>query len=122
MSRLELPEQVNPQLLRRAAELRRHMTSEERIVWQQVRGNRLGVHFRRPPPLPPYIVDFYCHRARLVVELDGSPHRQQQGYDHLRDSYLARFGIRLLRVTNQSVRKDLPAVIHLIRNALRHSS
>ncbi len=81
MSRLELPGRANPELLRRAAELRRRMTPEERIVWQEVRGNRLGVHFRRQHPLPPYIVDFYCHQARLVVELDGSPHRHQQGYD-----------------------------------------
>ncbi len=121
MLRLELPERANPELLRRAAELRQHMTPEERIVWQELRGNRLGLHFRRQHPLPPYIVDFYCHQGRLVVELDGSPHRQQQGYDYLRDSYLARFGIRVLRVANQSVRDNLPAVIHLIRNALQHS-
>jgi very-short-patch-repair endonuclease len=121
MSRLELPEQVNPQLLQRAAELRRHMTPEERIVWQEVRGNRLGVHFRRQHPLPPYIVDFYCHQARLMVELDGSPHRQQQGYDKARDAYLARCGIRVLRMTNDSVRNDLPTVLHMIRDALRHS-
>ena len=92
MSRLELPVQVNPELLRRAAELRQHMTPEEQLVWQELRGNRLGVHFRRQHPLAPYIVDFYCHQAHLVVEIDGSPHRQQQGYDRLRDAYLARFG------------------------------
>jgi hypothetical protein len=74
------------------------MTPEERIVWEQLRANRLGVHFRRQQPLAPCIVDFYCHQARLVVEIDGSPHRQQQGYDQLRDSYLARCGIRVLRL------------------------
>ena len=120
MSRLVLPERANPELLRRAAELRQQMTPEERIVWQEVRGNRLGVHFRRQQPLAPYIVDFYCHQARRVVEIDGSPHRRQQGYDHLRDAYLARFGIRVLRVENHAVRNDLPAVIHLIRKASRH--
>jgi very-short-patch-repair endonuclease len=120
MSRLELSEQVNPELLRRATELRKHMTPEEQLVWQELRGNRLGVHFRRQHPLAPYIVDFYCHQARLVVEIDGSPHRQQQGYDRLRDAYLARFGIRMLRLANRSVRDDLPAVIYAIREALRH--
>jgi very-short-patch-repair endonuclease len=46
---------TNPELLRRAAELRQHMTPEERMVWQELRGNRLGVHFRRQQPLAPYI-------------------------------------------------------------------
>src|SRR5215471_840383 len=117
MLRLALGQPTNPELLRRAAELRRHMTPEERIVWQELRGNRLGVHFRRQQPLAPYIVDFYCHQARLVVEIDGSPHRQQQGYDRLRDAYLARFGIRVLRLANHSVRDDLPSVIYAIRDA-----
>ena len=117
MSRLELPERANPELLRRAAELRKHMTPEEQLVWQELRGNRLAVHFRRQHPLAPYIVDFYCHQARLVVEIDGSPHRQQQGYDRLRDAYLARFGIRMLRLADHSVRDDLPSVIHAIRDA-----
>jgi very-short-patch-repair endonuclease len=121
MLRLAFGQPTNPELLRRAAELRQHMTPEERIVWQELRGNRLGVHFRRQQPLAPYIVDFYCHQARLVVEIDGSPHRHQQGYDHLRDAYLARFGIRVLRVANHAVRDDLPGVIHLICNALRHA-
>ena len=120
MSRLELPKQVNPELLRRAAELRKHMTPEEQLAWQELRGNRLGVHFRRQHPPAPYIVDFYCHQARLAVEIDGSPHRQRQDYDQARDAYLARFGIRVLRLANHSVRDDLPSVIYSIRDALRH--
>jgi very-short-patch-repair endonuclease len=119
MSRLRLGDQINPELLHRAAELRRRMTPEERILWQELRGNRLGVHFRRQQPLAPYIVDDYCHQARLMVELDGSPHRKQQGYDELRDAYLARFGIRVLRLQNHSVRDALANVIAVIRDALQ---
>jgi very-short-patch-repair endonuclease len=96
------------------------MTLEERIVWMELRGSRLGAHFRRQQPLAPYIVDFYCHRARLLVEIDGSPHREQHGYDAARDEYLGRLGIRVLRITNASVRDDLPAVIRAIREALSH--
>jgi Protein of unknown function (DUF559) len=55
-----------------------------------------------------------------VVEIDGSPHRQQQGYDELRDGYLARFGIRVLRVADDSVRNDLRSVICAIYGALAH--
>lgn len=98
------------------------MTLEERIVWRELRGSRLGAHFRRQQPLAPYIVDFYCHRARLVVEIDGSPHREWQGYDAARDEYLGRLGIRVLRIANASVRDDLPAVIRAIRDALSRNT
>jgi very-short-patch-repair endonuclease len=119
MMLLTLSEQRNPELMRRALELRGRMTPEERAVWQELRGNRLGAHFRRQQPLAPYIVDFYCHAARLVVEIDGSPHRRQQGYDGMRDDYFRRCGIRVLRVSNVSVRNDLASVIAAIRAALR---
>jgi very-short-patch-repair endonuclease len=61
-------------------------------------------------------VDF--HVARLLVEIDGSPHRQQQGYDR-RDDYFRRRGIRVLRVSNVSVRNDLASVIAATRAAVR---
>ena len=69
--------------------------------------------------LAPYIVDFYCHAARLAVEIDGGPHREQQGYDRMRDDYFRRLGIRVLRVPNASVRDDLASLIAAIRAALR---
>jgi very-short-patch-repair endonuclease len=122
MPALTLREQRNPELMRRATELRKRMTPEERIIWQELRGNRLGAHFRRQQTLAPYIVDFYCHAARLVVEVDGSPHREQQGYDRMRDDYLRRYGIRIIRMSNDSVRDDLASVITTIRSALRRQS
>jgi very-short-patch-repair endonuclease len=108
--------------MRRATELRKRMTPEERIIWQELRSNRLGAHFRRQQALAPYIVDFYCHAARLVVEVDGSPHREQQGYDRMRDDYFRRQGIRVIRMSNESVRVDLASVIAAIRVALRTRS
>ena len=122
MPPLTLREQRNPELMRRALELRERMTPEERIIWQELRGNRLGAHFRRQQVLAPYIVDFYCHAARLVVEIDGSPHRAQQGYDRLRDDYFSRHGFRVLRLSNVSVRNDLASVIFAIRAALRRQT
>ena len=119
MPQLTLREQRNPELTPRALELRGRMTPEEHVIWQELRGNRLGAHFRRQQVLAPYIVDFYCHAARLVVEIDGSLHREQQGYDKMRDDYFRRCGIRVLRVSNGSVRDDLASVIAAIRAALR---
>jgi very-short-patch-repair endonuclease len=122
MPSLTLREQRNPELMRRALELRERMTPEERVIWQELRGNRLGAHFRRQQVLAPYIVDFYCHAARLVVEIDGSPHRAQQGYDRMRDEYFMRCGIWVLRLSNVSVRNDLASVIVAIRAALRRQN
>jgi very-short-patch-repair endonuclease len=122
MTVLTLREQRNPELMRRALELRGSMTPEERVIWQELRGNRLEAHFRRQQVLAPYIVDFYCHAARLVVEIDGSPHRAQQGYDGMRDDYFMRCGIRVLRLSNVSVRNDLASVILAIRKALRRQN
>ena len=119
MPALTLREQRNPELMRRATELRKRMTPEERIIWQELRGNRLGAHFRRQQTLAPYIVDFYCHAVQLVVEVDGTPHREQQGYDKVRDDYFRRHGIRVIRLSNGSVRDDLASVIAAIRVALR---
>jgi very-short-patch-repair endonuclease len=122
MPALTLREQRNPELTRRAMELRLRMTPEERAIWLELRGNRLGAHFRRQQVLAPYIVDFYCHAARLVVEIDGSPHREQQGYDRMRDDYLRRHSIRVLRLSNACVRDDLASVIGAIRTALREQN
>ena len=122
MPALTLREQRNPELMRRATELRKRMTPEECIIWQELRGNRLGTHFRRQQTLAPYIVDFYCHAARLVVEVDGSPHREQQGYDRVRDDYFRRHGIRVIRMSNESVQDNLASAIGAIRMALRRQS
>jgi len=84
-----------------------------------LRGNRLGAHFRRQQPVGAYILDFCALRAHLVVEVDGSPHSRQQGYDALRDQYLAGSGMRVLRITNDQVRHDLPSVLRAIRAALK---
>ena len=119
---LTLYEQRNPELMRRATELRKRMTPEECFIWQELRRNRLGAHFRRQQTLAPDIVDFYCHAARLVVELDGSPHREQQGYDRMRDDYFRQHGIRVIRMSNESVRDDLASAISAIRVALQRQS
>jgi len=90
---------INPQLPARtrstARQLREHCTNAERALWFRLRAGRLsGYKFRRQHPIPPYIVDFYCHELKLVVELDGSQHTyakdktrtkvvQHQGADRL---------------------------------------
>jgi len=109
---------VKPEQIRRARELRKHQRPDEKILWEELRGSRLGVHFRRPQLIAGYIADFYCHHAALVVELDGSGHQQQPGYDRLRDEAFTQLGIRTLRFSNQEVRNDPGAVVSQIMAAL----
>ncbi len=91
------------------------MTAEEGILWQHVRGNQLqGFHFRRQQVIDGFIVDFYCHAAGLVVEVDGGIHEQQAGYDAERDRVLAGRGLRILRIQNEEVRNDLAMVLRRI--------
>jgi very-short-patch-repair endonuclease len=88
-----------------ARKLRRDMTDAERKLWSLLRNNRLGVKFRRQVPYGPYILDFYCVKARLVVELDGSQHYTPEGKrrDAKRDAHLRSDGLEVLRFLNEEV-------------------
>src|SRR6267154_46572 len=96
----------------RAKQLRRQMTPAERVLWQALRSNRLsGFHFRRQQVIDGFIVDFYCHAAALIVEVDGSIHADQADYDAERDRILASRGFRILRVTNEQVMGAMAEVL-----------
>jgi very-short-patch-repair endonuclease len=76
-AKIVLKQRINPVKLDRAKEFRRNMTPEEKILWECLRGNKLnGLHFRRQQVIEGYIVDFYCHTARLDVEVDGKIHKR----------------------------------------------
>src|SRR5216684_1383025 len=95
---------VEPENLSRAKQLRREMTPAERALWMVLRRNALdGFHFRRQQVIEGYIVDFYCDAAKLAIELDGSVHEEQGEYDELRDEVIARQGVRFLRIPNEAL-------------------
>jgi very-short-patch-repair endonuclease len=113
-------QQVNPTLLGRARKMRREMTPPEQKLWQRLRAGRLeGLHFRRQQVIGRYIVDFYCHAASLVVELDGSGHLDQESYDQKRDEFLEEIGLKVLRFYNSQVESDLDIVLGVILEACR---
>ncbi len=94
------------------------MTPAETLLWERLRNRRLhGLKFRRQHPLGPFIADFYCAAARLVVEVDGGIHLEQQEQDAQRDAVLRAQGYRTLRVTNQAVLDDIEQVLHTIWQA-----
>jgi very-short-patch-repair endonuclease len=101
-----LGERVNdmPNGLGFAKVLRRSMTDTERLIWSHVRAGRFGEwKFRRQVPLGPYIVDFVCFRARLIVELDGGQHVDRAEYDADRTAGLEARGFRVIRFWNHDV-------------------
>jgi very-short-patch-repair endonuclease len=112
---------VTREKLQRARELRHEMTPAEKILWDEVRANKLGVHFRRQQIVAGFIVDFYCHAASLVIELDGGIHnaKNQKENDTEREKALREMGLKVIRFRNEEVIGQLPDVLNTIREALK---
>ena len=91
------------------------MTLAEKILWEELRANKLGVHFRRQQVIAGFIVDFYCHKAGLVVEVDGDVHDLQKEEDARREKVLSEMGLRIVRLGNDEVMKNLSVVVGKIR-------
>ena len=103
-----------------ARELRNAATDAERALWQHLRGRRLtGFKFRRQYPIAGYIVDFVCVEAKLVIELDGGQHADQQDYDAERTRRLEINGYRVLRFWNDDVLLRTADVLEEILRQLR---
>lgn len=95
---------VDPDKQHFAKQLRRTMTQAERLLWEVLRANRFhGLRFRRQQVTHGYIVDFYCHALRLVIEVDGSVHESTREWDAERDEVLRASGFTVVRVTNDDV-------------------
>ena len=110
-----------PKSVRRARDLRKRMTDAEMILWSRLRRDVAdGFRFRRQHPIGPYIADFACVRANLVVEVDGDTHGSDQGaeYDRRRNAYMAARGWQVLRVWNEDVYKRLDVVMEGIARTL----
>lgn len=108
-------QKVTKAKLQRAKELRHEMTPAEKILWEELRANKLGVHFRRQQVIQGFIVDFYCHKAGLVIEVDGDIHDLQKEEDERREKVLSQMGLRVVRFRNDEVLRDLSAVVNKIK-------
>jgi very-short-patch-repair endonuclease len=107
----------NARLKGPSRDLRKNMTEAESILWAKIRNKRIrGFIFYRQKPFGEYIVDFYCPRAKLVIELDGSQHfnKTNMENDKLRDEIINNLGFRVLRFTNAEVLTDIESVIKCI--------
>ena len=104
-----------PKLIDRAKRLRREATKQENHLWYDFLKN-YPVRFQRQKAIGHYIVDFYCHKAKLAVEIDGSQHYEETAmdYDQSRTRFLEQQGLTVLRFTNFDVDRHFEAVCSLI--------
>jgi len=103
---------IPAELLKRAREMRQNPAPAEAKLWQCLRNPQLGgFKFRRQTPLPPFIADFYCAECRLVIELDGDSHADNEAYDARRTKRLERDGLKVIRFLNTDVQSHLDAVL-----------
>ena len=112
---------VSDQLRANARALRRNSTDAERIIWSELRGDRLnGASFRRQVPIERYIADFVCHAAKLVIELDGGQHFTDQGEraDGRRSAVIEAKGFKVLRFSNHDVMTNRAGVLEAIAAAV----
>lgn len=105
----------DPKLRQFARELRKNATPYEKSVWEKIRRKQLGVEFHRQVPLDHFIVDFYCHEIMLAIEIDGRYHDYQILEDSQRQARLEKYGIKVIRFTNDEVERELEKVIANIR-------
>jgi very-short-patch-repair endonuclease len=97
--------------------LRNRMTTSESLLWEKLKGKQLmGLRFRRQHPIDFFIADFYCHQARLVIEIDGEIHQSRNEYDIGREAEMEKYKIKVIRFTNADVDSDLDMVLTRIRN------
>lgn len=108
-----------PRSTERARSLRQDSTTPERILWGMLRNRQLdGFKFRRQHPVGPFVADFYCAEAALIVELDGESHVGRYVEDRQRTAYLNQQGLRVLRVTNDDLVQHPQAVADAIARAV----
>ncbi len=104
----------------KARALRAQMTDAETLMWQQLRGRRFqGFKFRRQRPLGPYILDFVCLEAGLVIEIDGGQHAEQLAYDQARTALIESHQLTVIRFWNHEVMNDTAAVLENIWQTLQ---
>lgn len=102
----------------RRKELRNNPTQQEIILWKHLRKSNLGFKFTRQHSIGPYIVDFYCPKKRMIIEVDGNQHHENKKYDDTRTEYFKHLNHEVIRFWNSDINNELEAVLDKIKEAL----
>lgn len=113
MAKQEMFKGASSIIFKRAESLRERMTEAECLLWEELRNKKFPVKFRRQHPLGKYIADFYCHKLKLVIELDGSIHLKPEvkAYDKNREDEIRSLGLTVVRFKNEEVIYNMQSVL-----------
>lgn len=111
---------ANNLIFENAKELRKNLTNAELVLWEYLKQKPFGYKFRRQHPLGNYIADFYCHKMKLVIEIDGNVHDnlEVKRQDEIREKDLKEAGLSIIRFRNEEVEKRLETVINKIESII----
>ena len=111
---------ASPLLFELAKDLRRNMTDAEMILWGYLKAGIKGYKFRRQHPIGIYIADFYCHKPKLIIEVDGKIHDQPEilKYDEQREQTLKELGYGIIRFKNEEVFADVQSILNKINSTV----
>jgi acetylglutamate kinase len=111
-------------IFQKAEELRNNMTLAEEILWKEIHINQWKAKFRRQHPIAIYIVDFYCHSLKLVIELDGGIHDTDEAKrnDEIREKHLRELGLRVVRFKNEEVYREMDKVLNTISSIINETT
>jgi very-short-patch-repair endonuclease len=121
IARLNMYYGADSETLRAAAILRRNLTLAELLLWKKLRDRKeFNIKFRKQHPINIFIVDFYCHKYRLVIEIDGEIHNDEETseYDLGRTAELNKYGIRVIRFTNDQIIFNMDLVLERIHEEI----
>jgi len=111
---------ATPSTFQKARQLRNKLTAEEDILWNRLKNKQIcNVRFRRQHPINTFIVDFYCHTAKLVIELDGKIHLRTKEYDKERTHIINQFEIEVIRFSNDEINTNINKIIKQITEKIK---
>ena len=112
---------AKPRTFEKARELRSNMTVAEKLLWNELKKKKLcGYRFKAQHPISKFIADFYCHKFRLVIEIDGEIHAKQKEYDIGRTAELNEFDINVIRFSNNDVYNRINWVMNEIEETVKN--
>lgn len=125
MQRTKLPDMfygAKRTIFQNACELRHNMTLAEKFLWTRLNKSQLGVRFKAQHPIDIFIVDFYCFKYKLIIEVDGKIHLSQKEYDEGRTAELERLDLKVIRFSNEEVLNDIESVVEKIKKYLKSNT